>query len=232
MQVTIIPIQNLALSFLPPLLVLIVFIKWKLNWKELLYALGRMLSQLVMIGYLLNYIFKQDNPWWTVLIIIFMLCVSAWISLYSVKHMRKDKLLIALTSLLIGSLPVLLLVTIIVIPHDPWYDPAFIIPLAGMVFSNAMNTIGLAAERYEREIQQCNEVEAKRASLKAALIPQINSFMAVGLVSLPGMMTGQILSGINPLIAVRYQIVVMTMVLGAGGLSAAFFLHRNSIKKG
>ena len=93
-----------------------------------------------------------------------------------------------------------------------------------MIFSHAMNAIAIAAERFERERESRNLIAAKRASLKAALIPQINAFMAVGLVSLPGMMTGQILSGVSPLIAVRYQMVVMTMILGAGGLSAAFYL--------
>ncbi len=65
---------------------------------------------------------------------------------------------------------------------------------------------------------------ARRAALDAALIPQINSLLAVGLVALPGMMTGQILSGVEPLVAVRYQIMVMCMVFGSGGLGAAAYL--------
>ena len=227
MKITTIPLVNLLVSFLPILLVLIVFVNWKLNWKGLIYASARMLVQLLMIGYFLSFIFKQNNPIWTVLIVMVMLCISAWISLYSVRHMRKNKLKDALLSLLVGALPVLCLVTIVVIPHSPWYEPSFLIPLAGMVFSHAMNTIGIAAERFENEIEQKDLVSAKRTALGACLIPQINSFFAVGLVSLPGMMTGQILSGISPLIAVRYQIVVMTMVMGAGGLSAAFFLSRS-----
>jgi len=180
-----------------------------------------------MIGYFLTYIFKQNNPAWTIIIVFVMLSISAWISLYSVRHMRKEKLRDAIISILLGALPVLLLVTMVVIPSDIWYEPSFLIPLAGMIFSNAMNTIGVAAERFSNEVKHKELNEAKRASLAAALIPQINSFFAVGLVSLPGMMTGQILSGVSPLIAVRYQIVVMTMVMGAGGLSAAIFLHRS-----
>jgi putative ABC transport system permease protein len=226
MQAKVIPIFNLAISFIPVLLVLLVTIKWKLDWRELAYATVRMLVQLIGIGYLLSYIFEQNSPWWTLLIVLFMLTVSSWISLYSIKKMRKGRLKDALLALLIGALPVLILVTGFVIPSESWYAPAFIIPLAGMIFANAMNTISLGAERFLREREQNELVVAKRVSLKAALIPQINSFMAVGLVSLPGMMTGQILSGVDPLIAVRYQIVVMTMVLGAGGLSAAFFLSR------
>jgi putative ABC transport system permease protein len=224
LSATIIPIPNLIISFIPVLFVFFVFVKWKLEWKELLYASIRMISQLVLIGYLLSYIFNQNNPTWTVLIIIFMLAVSAWISLYSVKNVRKQRLKIALISLLVGALPVLVLVTTLVIPNPVWYEPSFLIPIAGMIFSHAMNAIGIAAERFQSERKQTDFVTAKRKSLKAALIPQINAFMAVGLVSLPGMMTGQILSGVSPLIAVRYQMVVMTMILGAGGLSAAFYL--------
>ncbi len=231
MKANIIPLQNLALSFIPVIILIFVFFKWKLNWKGLIYASGRMLSQLLMIGYLLTYIFKQNNPWWTTVIVLIMLTISAWISLYSVKHMRREKLLDALISLFVGATPVLFLVTVIVIPSNAWYEPSFFIPLAGMVFSNAMNTIGVAAERFNSEIKRQPSTEAKRLALSAALIPQLNSFMAVGLVSLPGMMTGQILSGVDPLIAVRYQIVVMTMVMGAGGLSAAIFLQRHTLIK-
>lgn len=228
MKVTFIPIQNLALSFLPVLLVLFIFYKWKLGWKGLLYASSRMLVQLLTIGYFLTFLFKQDKPYWTFLIVLVMLSISSWISLTSIKDKRKEKISFALIALLVGAVPVLLLVTTAVIPNANWYAPSFIIPLAGMVFANAMNAIGVAAERFESEIKQNDLDTAKKRSFNAALIPQINTFLAVGLVSLPGMMTGQILSGVDPLIAVRYQIVVMTMVMGAGGLSSALFLHLNS----
>ena len=80
--------------------------------------------------------------------------------------------------------------------------------------------IGLAGPAFKDDIP----VEARRTALDAALIPQLNALFAVGLVSLPGMMTGQILSGIDPLVAVRYQIMVMCMVFGSGGLAAAAYL--------
>jgi putative ABC transport system permease protein len=96
-----------------------------------------------------------------------------------------------------------------------------------MIFANAMNAIGVASERFDAEMSRDAQYEnARNKALSACLIPQINSFMAVGLVSLPGMMTGQILAGVEPLIAVRYQIVVMSMILGAGGLSAIIYLLR------
>jgi putative ABC transport system permease protein len=88
-----------------------------------------------------------------------------------------------------------------------------------------MNTVSLAAERFESEKDRETDVAtARNVALDAALIPQINGLLAVGLVSLPGMMTGQILSGVDPQVAVRYQIMVMCMVFGSGGLAAAMYL--------
>ena len=99
------------------------------------------------------------------------------------------------------------------------------IPLAGMIFANAMNSVSLAAERLTAEMERDVDYEqARNIAFRASLIPITNSLFAVGLVSLPGMMTGQILSGISPLIAVRYQIMVMCMVFASAGISSAFFL--------
>jgi putative ABC transport system permease protein len=88
-----------------------------------------------------------------------------------------------------------------------------------------MNSISLSAERLNAEIGRYVPYdEARKIALQSSLIPVTNSLFAVGLVSLPGMMTGQILSGVSPLIAVRYQIMVMCMVFGASGIATAFFL--------
>ena len=88
-----------------------------------------------------------------------------------------------------------------------------------------MNTVSLAAERFESEFRRGESyVIARRTALDAALIPQINILFAVGLVALPGMMTGQILSGVDSNIAVRYQIMVMWMTFGSGGIAAAIYL--------
>ncbi len=108
----------------------------------------------------------------------------------------------------------------------PWYAPRYLIPLAGMIFANAMNSVSIAAERYVSEFNSgLDHVEARRKAFEAALIPLINSLLAVGLVSLPGMMTGQVLAGISPLIAVRYQILVMCMLFGSSGIAVACYLY-------
>ena len=93
-----------------------------------------------------------------------------------------------------------------------------------MLYANCMNAVSLVAERFEREKETKQYEAARAAAFRASLIPQINAFLAVGLVSLPGMMTGQILSGVDPIIAVRYQIMVMLMVLGSSGISTILYL--------
>ena len=119
----------------------------------------------------------------------------------------------------------LFIVTQLILQLDPWYTPRFIIPLAGMIFSSAMNGVSLASERMQAEINRgINYSDAERIAFNASLIPVLNSLFAVGLVSLPGMMTGQILSGVSPLISVRYQIMVMCMIFSSVGLSSFIFL--------
>jgi putative ABC transport system permease protein len=88
-----------------------------------------------------------------------------------------------------------------------------------------MTAISIAAERLASELRSGgNWIDARRTAFEAAMIPVVNSLFAVGLVSLPGMMTGQVLSGVSPLIAAKYQVVVMTMLFGAAGIAAAVFL--------
>jgi putative ABC transport system permease protein len=94
-----------------------------------------------------------------------------------------------------------------------------------MVMANSMNAVSLCAERYWSDLEQGNDrKDAAHTAMTAAMIPQINSLLAVGLVSLPGMMTGQILSGVSPLIAVRYQIVIMAMILSTAAFGSFIYL--------
>ena len=153
-----------------------------------------------------------------------MVVVASFIALRNVEKRTLKHYFKILFSLLLGGSLNLLLVLYVVIDLEPLYQPRFIIPLAGMIYANAMNAVSLASERFEKEIQERSYEEARAVALKSSLIPQVNAFLAVGLVSLPGMMTGQILSGVDPIIAVRYQIVVMAMVLGSAGISVVTYL--------
>jgi putative ABC transport system permease protein len=220
-----IPIINLSIAFIPALFTILVLFKWSLNSTNALYAISRMLVQLLLIGYFLTYIFESDSAGIIVVILAVMVFASSWIALGTIPDRRLQLYKYAFLSLMVGGGITLALITQGVLTLDPWYSPQSMIPIAGMVFANAMNSVSLSAERLSAEIsRQVPYDEARKIALQSALIPVTNSLFAVGLVSLPGMMTGQILSGVSPLIAVRYQIMVMCMVFGASGIATAYFL--------
>lgn len=221
----VIPITHLALGFIPALLVIYVIFHWQLEWKNALYAVARMLLQLLLVGYFLAYLFGLNHPLVMLLVLAIMVGISSWIALRTVEEDRHQLLGFAYLSIGLGGGLTLVLVIFGVLRVAPWYEPRFLIPLAGMIFANAMTTVSLAAERYYAERKQGQDyARARAAAYKASMIPITNSLFAVGLVALPGMMTGQILSGVSPLIAARYQIMVMAMLFGASGLSSALFL--------
>lgn len=216
---------GLALAFLPALVVIGIMFRWTAGAKTAIYATLRMLIQLLLIGYVLVYIFAADQPGIIVGVLAVMLVAASWIAIRPVKNKQPRVYVDALIAIAVGGLLILLLVSQFVIGVDPWFSPRYVIPLAGMIFAGAMNTVSLAAERMQAETERgVSYREARRTALQAALIPMINSLFAVGLVSLPGMMTGQILSGVSPMVAAKYQIVVMTMLFGVSGISAAIYL--------
>jgi len=220
-----IPLVNLAITFIPALAVIVILFRWSLKASNALYAISRMLVQLLIIGYFLSYIFESDRALVILLILAVMVFASSWIALGTIKDKRRVLYKHTFISIAIGGGLTLLLVTQAVLVLEPWYLPQLMIPLAGMIFANSMNSISLAVERLNAEIERnVPYEEARNIALQASLIPIINSLFAVGLVSLPGMMTGQILSGVSPLIAIRYQIMVMCMIFGSSGISAACFL--------
>lgn len=224
-----ISLQGLALGLLPVAAVIVIMLRWSAGAATAIYATGRMLIQLLLIGYVLVYIFEAERFAIIGAVLIVMLIAASWIAIRPVARKQTHVFRHALIAISIGGILVLALVTQVVIAVDPWFNPRYVVPLAGMVFAGAMNSVSLAAERFESEIgRDVSASEARRIALSAALIPIINSLFAVGVVALPGMMTGQILSGISPLIAAKYQIVVMSMLFGVSGLSAALYLKLQS----
>jgi len=184
-----------------------------------------MLIQLLVVGYFLTALFATRHAWIVMLVMLVMVTAASWISLNSVKEKRAVLFTRAFWAILSCSGLTLMLVTQGVIAIEPWFEPRFMIPLGGMIFANSMNCVSLAAERLNEELTHSDDyIHARKMAFQAAFIPQINTMLAVGLVSLPGMMTGQILSGISPVIAAQYQIVVMCMIFGSAGLSTAYFL--------
>ena len=224
-SVTTIPIASLLIGFAPVALLIFIMWRWRLNALQSIYANGRMLIQLLLIGYVLTYIFETDEPALVVLVVFFMIVMAAWIAMRPLTDRGVKPYTVIFIALGVSGLGVLIIVTQIILELPHWYEPRFVIPLAGMVFANSMNTISLAGERFHVECQRGEEyLSARNAAIEAAMIPQVNALLAGGLVSLPGMMTGQILSGIEPLTAARYQIMVMCMIFSTAGLSAVLYM--------
>ncbi len=220
-----IPLTSLVISFLPALAVIFVFYRWQLKITSTLYAFIRMLVQLLLIGYFLLWIFGIADAWIVLVLLLAMVLISSWISLRTVPYHRKKLYPAVFVSIFAGGGSTLAIIIWIVLDVSPWYQANIVIPLAGMIFSNSMIGISLAADRMMIELKLDTDYKkARGAALHTALIPIINSLFAVGLVALPGMMTGQILSGVSPLIAARYQIMVMCMLFSATGLSTIVFL--------
>jgi len=226
MNIGLISLPHLLIAFTPVMLVAWIFFRWSLDTSEVWIAVVRMTAQLLLIGYVLAWLFEQQHAALLGLVMLVMALVSTWISLRKVKQARAKIFFKTLLVITVSSLFILLVVVAGVLSLIPTEHSRVVIPLAGMIFSSAMTAVGLAAERYKSDRDSGSiHIAARNKAFNASLIPITNSMLAVGLVALPGMMTGQILSGVSPLLAVRYQIVVMCMIFGVAGLSSALFLH-------
>ena len=217
---------GLAVAFIPAAIAVIIMFRWAAGAGTAVYATARMLVQLLLIGYVLVYIFDAESPAIIVAVLTVMVVVASLIAIRPVRQTQPGAYRLAFVAVSISSLLTLALVTQGVLMLEPWFSPRYVVPLAGMIVAGSMNAVSLAAERYQSErASGVPQDKARTAALQASLIPIVNSLFAVGLVSLPGMMTGQILSGISPLIAAKYQIVVMTMLFGASGIAASIYLE-------
>jgi putative ABC transport system permease protein len=222
---TSISLRGLVFAMLPVAVVIGIMFRWSAGAPTAIYATLRMLIQLLLIGYVLVYILETDQPAFIIAVLVIMLTIASWIAIRPLKKKQPRVYFHSLGAISVGSIVILALVSQVVIGVEPWFSPRYIVPLAGMIFAGAMNAVSLAAERLQSEFDRGTPYEeARRIALQASLIPITNSLFAVGLVALPGMMTGQILSGVSPLVAAKYQIVVMTMLFGASGISAATYL--------
>ncbi|SHH23045.1 putative ABC transport system permease protein [Desulforamulus hydrothermalis Lam5 = DSM 18033] len=234
MESTAIPISNLQLAFSVLLVLITGLISALLKLgllKSLLWGTVRTFVQLTLVGYALTYIFKVNNLGLIIVIITLMCYVASRTAVKRTPNVPHYPSLLAFISLLASTYLVGTLVTVLIIAPDPWYSAKIVIPIFGMILGNSMNGIALSLDRlYAEARSRSAEIEAMltfgatpweaarssvREALRAGMTPTINSLMVVGLVSLPGMMTGQILGGADPNEAVRYQIVVMLMITAA-----------------
>ncbi|HJP30879.1 MAG TPA: iron export ABC transporter permease subunit FetB [Candidatus Latescibacteria bacterium] len=204
--------------------------------RDLLWGSVRTFAQLFLVGYVLDAVFAIDRPLLVLAVFVFMVFWAA----HAVRGRVRDPQIAVFAptflSMVISYLAVTVLVTAAIIQADPWWSPQYFIPLGGMIAGNSMNAISICLERLltglrerREEIEQALSLgatyrEATAALLadavRAGMIPSINALMTVGLVSLPGMMTGQILAGVSPVSAVKYQIVVMLMLVASTAIGA------------
>ncbi len=206
--------------------------------RQLVFAAARMVVQLVLVGFVLAALFSVVSPWWTGLAAIVMV-------LFAGREImaRQDRRMIGGWTYGLGAGCMLIAASLVTafalttqISPDPWYHPRWALPLLGMVLGNTMTGISLGLDTLTTRLaRERNGVEARlalgatrgealqpvtRAAMRSALMPVVNAMAATGLVALPGMMTGQILAGIDPENAVRYQILVMFLIAGGTAIGA------------
>ncbi len=202
--------------------------------RDLAVGAVRTVVQLFALGYVLKYIFELDSVWLVMGVFVVMTGFAAQIARGRVRESQVSLFWPLALSMLLSYSITSILVTGLVVGVKPWWKPQYFIPLAGMVIGNSMSAIAVATERLlgdlrkqraEVELKLCLGADYKEASrdmvrdaMRAGMIPSINSMMAAGVVFIPGMMTGQILAGLDPLVAIRYQIVVMLMLVGSTGM--------------
>jgi len=223
---------------------LLVFIALALSWwqrlaleKQLLIGCLRTIVQLILIGYVLAWIIGSAD-WRLVLAAsVLQLAAAAWTVGSLMQRPLPGARLIALVSLLPAYLLVLAVLLFLVIAHHPWWDPRLVLPIGGMLLGNSLTGVALALNRFRADLRSQRELVLARLALgttwhtavrelrqdaaHAAMLPTISALLTVGLVALPGMMTGQIIAGIDPVAAVKYQIAVMFMLAAVVALSAA-----------
>ncbi|SFT61964.1 putative ABC transport system permease protein [Pseudovibrio denitrificans] len=209
--------------------------------RDLAISIVRMSIQLLVIGFYLQTVFDLDNLALNILWLVAMALIAA-ITSAGRAEMPRLKSAVPLTSaILIAMLPVLLMFIVVLSRPVPWYSAQITIPIAGMLLGNALGSLVIALRRFNLRTPEDREhiellttmgatkLEARRtlvkASLRAAASPVIASMATLGLVSLPGMMTGQILGGFNPIEAVQYQIAIMLGISASQTLSIILALR-------
>lgn len=217
-----------SIVYLLLLIVLAVMSKCRIDQSRILFiASMRMTVQLILAGLVLTYIFENPHPLFTLAYIAAMLCFAAHRVLSLNKHLSKRFKWIVLGSLASSSLSLIVFLIGAVVRTDI-FNPQYTIPLGGMVIGNAMTGLNLGLKTFHEQLGlQTNRMETllnlgveprrilypiANKALETAVLPTINSMIGMGVVALPGMMTGQILSGTLPMTAILYQIAIMITV--------------------
>lgn len=212
---------------------------------EILLASVRMTIQLVAVGFVLEYVFANQNPFYSLLILLIMEAFAIY-NIYGRVNAQISKKLKAIIagSMFLGTSISIFFFVLAVVGIDPWFRADYFIPLSGMLIGNSMTGISLGINHLINGFRDNKdlienylmlgaepETAAKEISNRAfynAILPTINSMMGMGIVFLPGMMTGQILAGASPIIAIKYQIAIMMGILGSVTLTVFFMVSRGT----
>lgn len=224
------------------ILLIIVKVKGIQREKEILISSVRMTIQLMIVGYILAYVFGNANPVFTLVILALMLIFAIY-NIYQrakipLNKELKKKIALSMTVGVIATLIYFILVTLNV---KPWYNPRYVIPIAGMIIGNTMTGVSLGVNTLLEGMHTKKQMvesalmlgakpnEASRPIINqafdSAMLPTINSMVGMGIVFLPGMMTGQIIGGASPIQAIRYQIAVMLGIVGGASLTVLLFVQ-------
>lgn len=236
-------IWQIALAYVFILiLLLIVQVKGISRKRLIIVSAVRMTLQLILVGYILVFVLDNPNPWITLLVMFIMLTFATFNVYQRTKHeiYFSFKKLIAV-AMFIGVILNLTYFMFVILQLDPWYDPQFFIPIGGMIIGKTMTGISLGVNHLLTGMKDRKEqiegalmlgASPKIASksivddaFDQAMLPTINAMIGMGIVFLPGMMTGQIIAGQEPISAIKYQISVMLGVAGTVSITVLIFLH-------
>jgi len=206
---------------------------------QYIFAAGRSILQLMVVGYILAIIFELNDPIAVLFVLGIMLTIAAIVAKNRISKKIKGLFAIVWGSLFASSFLTLSYTISAIVQPETWYQPQYLIPIAGMVFGHAINGASLAGERLvsnlnnhrlEIETYLCLGATPKQAitayrkeAIRIGIIPTLNQMMVVGMVSLPGMFTGQVLAGGDPLEAASYQILIL-FVLATANLFTVFLV--------
>lgn len=224
---------------------------WLIIWsgrlklgRDLAVSIVRMSLQLLAVGFVLEYLFELQIWYVTIGVFLAMVFFAARTIVARSGVALGGLTVILVLALLAGAGSVSSFLVLAVVKVDPWYAPRYFIPLAGMVLGNSMSGCALALERFYSGVKDNRKLvethlthgatgreatqDIFRSAFRASLIPTLSSMSGIGLVFIPGMMTGQILGGVAPVDAIRYQIVIMMAILGSVAFSSfvVLFLER------
>ena len=227
-------ILHLAIAYIFVLVLLVIFKSRGIRReKMILIATTRMTIQLTVMGYILMVVFQHPKWYISLLMLAVMLSFAMYNAMKRVRYeMSKELKHLMIISMAIGYLVTAVVFILFVLQVDPWFDPQYVIPISGMIIGNAMTGIALGANRLCTNMQDHHEeIEnslmlgaTSKDAFDSAILPTMNNMLTMGIVSLPGMMTGQILSGTFPLTAIKYQIGIMLAILGCTAITVVLFV--------